>query len=235
MAAICSSDMPLSIIDVVLRHREPLLLGGPLPIGLVAPIVYQPYPGDDREQVFAFGADGGGRLLAWREESEPEFPARTRFLVLPLEPNAWRDLLDGQISVRTVLAEAGAGLRVTLSGRVEVGGGVAVDPIQIRDVLPEDQLPPEQVVDDAGRTKPSRTAWLRLAPGRVVTADNPDHAEELSDLVHRSPDATASTADGATVAAYGLYVVTDSNGDRTFRVHARQTDARLAVERAGLG
>ncbi|MCK9249478.1 MAG: hypothetical protein M0P31_10960 [Solirubrobacteraceae bacterium] len=230
--------MPLSVIDVVLKHGDPVQIGGATPLGLLAPIVHQPHLGEDREQVFAIAGAEGQRLLAWRTAMPgSDGQGATRFVVRALSADEWRDLLDERLSVPRVLADDGPAARVTLARGAE-SGGVTVEPTTVRTELPVDALPPESVTTDDGKEQRHRAAWLGLVKGTVLSPDNDDHADDLATVERQgeqAPSLEATAEDGSTLAAHGSYVVTVAPDEtRTVRRYRRQIDALLAVERAGL-
>lgn len=231
--------MPDSVIDLVLQHREPVHIGGAVPIGLLARIVHQPYPGGDREQVFVVEGRAGGRLLVWRTgEPSAGMTEATTFVVRALATDEWRGLLDEDLSVRSVFSSDADAARVTLSRNLDGSGGVTVEPTTVRAEVPESDLPEETKTDDERKTVPHRPAWLGILKGTALSREREEHADEIAavDAARQGqPAATATDGEGSSVEAFGLHVVRSTDdGTAEVRRHRRQIDALLAVERAGL-
>lgn len=230
-------------IDAVLRRPEDggIALRGSLPIGLLAPIRYQPYLGGDREQVFVCEGFDGARLLVWRiadEEPTGASESVTRFLVTPLVDDEWPGLLDATTSVRDVLERGRSGAVVSFAHRLD-GGGIEIRPSGKGDLPSGADLPEETVRDpETGEEKPNRVFWLGLPAGVLLRPGSEMHAEELEKLAsweRSTPSATATKSDGTVVSAFQHLIVSeDPDGTREVRRYPRQLDALVAVERAEL-
>lgn len=234
----------LTPIDAVLRNPEEpgIRIGGAIPIGLLAPICFQPHLGVDREQVFVVDGEGGSRRLLWRVSSESDHDAgELRFLAVPLAPDAWTGLLDREISVPHVLANAQAGVSVRL-GHVPGGSGVVeVSPVSdAMNALGDAGLPDEQIVNaTTGKLQDRRSSWLALPSGRTLDRAKAEHASELEEVerwrVARNTAASATTMDGTTVEAVRDAVVwTAADGTTTVSRYGQQLTAQVVVEREAL-
>lgn len=234
----------LTLIDTVLRNPEGpgIRIDGAVPVGILAPICFQPHVGNDREQVFVVDGDGGARHLAWRTSSQAEHEAgETRFLIVPLRRDAWTGLLDREISVRTALSEAERGVTLRLTRVIGGAGATAVTPAgELDDALGAAGLPDEYITDDTtGSRRRRRACWLGLPKGRVLDASKDSDANHLADVDRwrstGTPTLTAITTDGQRIEAFGNAVVcTAKDGSETVTRYRQPTTARVAVEREAL-
>lgn len=231
----------LSPVDSVIRHPgHPPIAIGDVPIGLVAPIHFQPHRDKDREQSFVLRGDDGQRHLVWRLEVQalPDGGSDLAFVVIPLDVEEWTGLLGRSVNVREVLVSSRSGAVVTYTKRRGINGAVTIASTEDTSAeIPREQVPEPTVPDpDTGEPKPNRLFWMPLPKGSPLGESSPAEEHERFARCRRSPpSAQARSQDGTLVAAHQTFVVSsrDDQADEVRR-YQRQTDAAVIVEYVGL-